>query len=165
VAVKKETDPIQNDVADYEIDPRLKVEKDFPEELLLLVHLFREKEHPERFLIPWFKKSAKPWYRDERVEESWASVTTDRRSLASYQDQIALSERMFKEIFFIQKLTSKTVPEPFRSIMGRPLTPKEMKRKRKRPNGKEVCDYEVYINRCFNGCSRFVRDFFMRHSA
>ena len=40
----------------------------------------------------------------------------------------------------------------------------EMKRKRKRPNGKEVCDYEVYINRCFDGCSRFVRDFRMCHS-
>jgi hypothetical protein len=40
----------------------------------------------------------------------------------------------------------------------------DMKRKRKRPNRKEVCDYEVYINRCFNRCSRFVRDFCMCHS-
>jgi hypothetical protein len=44
------------------------------------------------------------------------------------------------------------------------MVDQEMKRKRKRPNMKEVCDYEVYINRCFNGCSRFVRDFCMCHS-
>jgi len=29
----------------------------------------------------------------------------------------------------------------------------------------EVCDYEVYLNSCFNDGSGFVRNFFMRHSA